>query len=123
MKQFFQLLTICFGLLLILGVSGYQNEQKASTATESDNITLLDTPSGIIPEASTELPLPLFSRWTLLNNAPCSLIQEHEFITTAAVRTKYLFFRERFLEYSPGIAEKKGILLILPSPEGDHSRA
>ncbi len=114
---------ISFGLLLLLGVSGNQNEQIAITANEPDRIIMLDTPSGIIPEVSTELPQPFFSRWILPGEGSLSLHTENEYITANIVRTRLHFFNERYREYIPGLAEKKGMRLILPAHEGDQSRA
>lgn len=123
MKQFFQLLTISFGLLLLLGASGKQNDQKAASAGEPDRIALIDAHQGIIPEAASDSPLPLFSRWIIPGDGSCHLIQQHEFFTATCVRTRLHFCMERFLKYSPGIAEKKGIFIILPAPDGDQSMA
>lgn len=114
---------ISFGLLLLLGVSGNQFDQKASSAVETESIGLIDARSGILPEASSELPLPLFSRWSRLPDGPCSLFQQHESSTSAVIRTWFLFSRVHFLDYRQGLAEKKGIFLIFTAPEGDHSMA
>jgi hypothetical protein len=120
MRQFFRLLFISFGLLLLLGLNGGQSFQTGIELTDSSTLLQKENLHGIVPNENSEaFHTVLITDWSLLREG-CLLLRKHkEFVLATRIRTRLIFFRESYLKYSPGIIIKKGIHIFLPAQKVD----
>lgn len=124
MKQFFRLLLISFGLLLLLGMDSGQSHDISNNPPETTITSTFDFQAGIIPVSSTDTSLPItISQRSLIPEGFCTTIQQIESIKAALIRVRLLFFEEGYMEYAPGIPMKKGIHIFLATQKGEISPA
>jgi len=120
MKQFFRLLFISFGLLLLLGMDSGHSHDISSNSPETTITSSFDFQAGIIPASSTDASQPItISQWSLIPEGFCTTIHQIESIKASLIRARLLFFEERFMDYSPAIPMKKGVHIFQAAQKGE----
>jgi hypothetical protein len=114
MKSFFRLLFICFGLLLLLGISNSQYLDIPENPVEIHDLASSDFFPGIIPDVLTEAGLP---------KEYCTSPAQKEFFSAKCIQTRLLFLELKYGEYSHKILTKQGVQIHLQAPEDPLSLA
>jgi hypothetical protein len=124
MKQFFRLLIICFGLLLVLGLNEKQSGDSIPvTLSSSSHIFFEFSACTFLSAANGAIELWLSPHVQVLpDHYPQTKIQREHTISTG-IQTHILSTRENLMEYFPGVPGKTGYFLHFPAHRGDPSLA
>ncbi len=114
MKQFFRLLLISFGLLLLLGLNYKKSGESDAVLTESYALThpklSACLPASSANDAETFLTAPGHKREAVI---------QHEQNISTRIHTHILSSRDRYMEFCPGNQMKTGYAMHLSVQRGD----
>lgn len=120
MKQFFRLLLISFGLLLLLGLNEKQSGDSVADLLESSTLTYQDLSACIT--ASSVYDAAALQTGPLMRHLPKhqrkAFIQQEQTISTG-IHTHILSSRDQYMEFSPGNLKKTGHAIHLSAQKGD----
>jgi len=104
----------------LLGLNGGQSFQTDIELTDSSTLLLKENLHGIVPNENSEASHTiLITDWSPLREGCLFSCKHNEFVLATRIRTRFIFFRESYLKYSPGIIIKKGIRIFLPAQKVD----
>lgn len=120
MKQFFRLLLISFGLLVLLGLNEKQSGDSIPDLLESPALAYQDLSAFFT--ASSAYDAAALQTGPLMRHLPEHLrkafIQQEQTISTG-IHTHILSNRDRYMEFSPGNLKKTGHAIHLSAQKGD----
>ena len=120
MKQFFRLLLISFGLLLLLGLNYKKSGESDAVLTESYALThpklSACLPASSANDAETFLTAPAMKQ--VPGHKREAVIQHEQNISTR-IHTHILSSRDRYMEFCPGNQMKTGYAMHLSVQRGD----
>lgn len=120
MKQFFRLLFISFGLLLVLGLNEKQSGESDSALTESYALKYQELsacpPASSAYDAEVLLPAPAMK---LVPEPGGQGVIQHEQTISTGIHTHILSSRDQYMEFRPGNQMKTGYAMHLSATKGD----
>lgn len=120
MKQFFRLLLISFGLLLLLGLNEKQSGDSIPDLPESSTLTYQDLSAYITASSANDAAAlqtgPL--KRHLPKHQRKDFFQQEQTISTG-IHTHLLSSKDHYMEFSPGNHMKTGHAIHLSTHRGD----